>query len=340
MTIRGDKFQSIGLPVTQSFVFANEQGPPSQSLIYRWHKAESPNVTLVSGKVSQWDDLSGKDNHLTQSVASNRPTWIESTSSFNAQSAVQFDGVNDFMVDLHTALTGSGITFALSFRKNGVQNNVDGIMGFTKPGARDFDSATRFNYNEGRKSPLTLDDEIEIGPNTDTSDNIFLADAASAKTEQVIVRMEGDPVDVLKQLLTGSVGTHVSASNLPAAWDITKAIIGARDPQGNESILHHIRADYFEIIVYQAALNDAEMGALDNYMSASLAGGLTGSGAEDVNLNTPRTGVEQGKLAFTSFINQKGFEAASLNNAPSASNPTFWVPVETPSGSGVVPIWT
>jgi len=59
-----------------------------------WYDASvASSLTLTSGFVSQWDDLSGSGLHLTQSVEANRP----GTGTINGKTAVDFDGSNDLM---------------------------------------------------------------------------------------------------------------------------------------------------------------------------------------------------------------------------------------------------
>jgi hypothetical protein len=54
-----------------------------------WYRATS-NVTLLDGLVSQWDDLSGNDNHMVQSTAGSRPSVV--TNAVNGKNAVSFNG--------------------------------------------------------------------------------------------------------------------------------------------------------------------------------------------------------------------------------------------------------
>ena len=254
--------------------FVVELGPPQQppltGSIYRWHRAEPQNVVTASGdKVTQWNDLSGHDNHLAQGVANERPTFIASTGSFNGQSCIQFDGVQDVMFDVHTALTGSGITFGVIFRKNRLEGLVDGILSLSQEGFSDFDGDDRFNYNTGRASPASTDDELEWG---NASPGIKLDNASSGRTDWVVIRVEGASVDHITQILTGSLGFDADVANFDVAFDIDRTQIGARNGSTQNFL-----GDYLEVIVYQAALSDENMFALDNYLSSSLAGTLSGS---------------------------------------------------------------
>lgn len=52
-------------------------------------------VTLASGAVSSWTDLSGAGRHFTQGISSRRPAYVES--GIGGRPSVVFDGVNDIL---------------------------------------------------------------------------------------------------------------------------------------------------------------------------------------------------------------------------------------------------
>ena len=60
----------------------------------------SDQVTLTSGKVSTWEDLSTAGRHLTQATAGNRPT--QATSVRNGHSAVRFTAANSTFLQTAT----------------------------------------------------------------------------------------------------------------------------------------------------------------------------------------------------------------------------------------------
>jgi len=55
--------------------------------------SDSSSVTLVSGKVSQWNDKSGNGHHAVQSSSSKRPTY--DTAALNGLNLLYFDGSDD-----------------------------------------------------------------------------------------------------------------------------------------------------------------------------------------------------------------------------------------------------
>jgi len=66
--------------------------------------SDSSSVTLTSGAVSQWNDLSGNNRHATQGTANNRPAY---SATVNGRNVITFDGVNDC---LFSGLASSAIT--------------------------------------------------------------------------------------------------------------------------------------------------------------------------------------------------------------------------------------
>jgi hypothetical protein len=67
--------------------------------------ADSSAITISSGtSVSQWNDKSGNNRHVSQSTAANQPN----TSTFNGLGCLSFDGVNDQLNNTASNLTGTG----------------------------------------------------------------------------------------------------------------------------------------------------------------------------------------------------------------------------------------
>lgn len=60
-----------------------------------WDASVASSVSLNSGEVQQWDDLSGNNRHALQSVANNQPTYR--TSVRNGKNAIEFNGSTDFL---------------------------------------------------------------------------------------------------------------------------------------------------------------------------------------------------------------------------------------------------
>lgn len=68
-----------------------------------WYRADA--VTLVSGNVSQFTDLSGNGYHLTQASGANRPLF--EAAGYNGQPSIKFDGANHWLEN--TASMAAGV---------------------------------------------------------------------------------------------------------------------------------------------------------------------------------------------------------------------------------------
>jgi hypothetical protein len=77
-----------------------------------WYDASDvASITHVAGAVSQWNDKSGNDDHLTQGTAANKPTY-SATGLGGAQPSISF-ATNDFLASTVSAIaTGSVSSFA------------------------------------------------------------------------------------------------------------------------------------------------------------------------------------------------------------------------------------
>ena len=62
-----------------------------------WLDAEdTASITLNGSNVSQWNDKSGNNRHVSQGAAASQPAY--SATGFNNKPTIQHDGVNDFLV--------------------------------------------------------------------------------------------------------------------------------------------------------------------------------------------------------------------------------------------------
>jgi hypothetical protein len=84
--------------------------PASLSPLAWYDASETNTITQSAGVVSQWNDKSGRSNHLAQSTDANRP--VTTNGQINGFTAITFDGVND---TLRTATNPFGATISNAF---------------------------------------------------------------------------------------------------------------------------------------------------------------------------------------------------------------------------------
>jgi len=75
-----------------------------------WLPNDVSQITLASGAVSQWNDVSGNARHATQGTAANRPLLTTNLAALNQRMAVQFDGSNDFLAGALGIASGAQCT--------------------------------------------------------------------------------------------------------------------------------------------------------------------------------------------------------------------------------------
>ncbi len=83
------------LPTTHSSTYKFTFFAPTPNANLKLWFAADTGVTLTSGAVSQWNDLSGNNFNLNQSTISFRP--IKTLNSLTQMSTVKFDGTNDYL---------------------------------------------------------------------------------------------------------------------------------------------------------------------------------------------------------------------------------------------------
>ena len=70
-----------------------QQSPLDIPGLHLWVRADSNVVTAAGARVTDWGDMSGNGNHLTQVTNNYRP--VLGTGLLNGHSGVVFDGSND-----------------------------------------------------------------------------------------------------------------------------------------------------------------------------------------------------------------------------------------------------
>ena len=78
--------------------------------------ADASTITESGGAVSQWNDKSGNNRHLSQSVSSQQPTW--NATGLNNKPIVTFDGSNDILLNPTVGAAGlSNVSIISVFRQ-------------------------------------------------------------------------------------------------------------------------------------------------------------------------------------------------------------------------------
>jgi large repetitive protein len=109
-----------------------------------WFKADAGTNTLTNGgAISQWIDQSGQGKNVTQATAGNRPLFVSNGTNFNP--AIDYDGVNDYLVNTTIGITGGNKTFFAVTTPQTLPASTVGIIG-----AGTSLSETQFGYENAK----------------------------------------------------------------------------------------------------------------------------------------------------------------------------------------------
>ena len=124
----------IGLPDTglpralsRTFFNAGLWTPAAISTAVWYDAADSSTITLSGSNVTQWNDKSGNANNITQTTAAQRPIYLPAAlSGSTAGAGIVFDGVDDNLVFLTTAINNTTHGIYWVFQRNGAGSDTAG----------------------------------------------------------------------------------------------------------------------------------------------------------------------------------------------------------------------
>lgn len=219
--------------------------PSAISGLKAWYDAADSSTFLQSGgRVSQWYDKSGNNYHAVQPNSGKRP--FTGTRTMNGQNVLDFDGIDDDFIlpsELYAVPTGNNtvITVIATDAATTIQRLFNGTISTnSKWGLSYYNSTGNLaSFNNTINAPVNLAITGNTNPHVD-----YMIRSGS-------------------NLRTGMDGTETNANN---AADVTvdKLLIGAT---GNESS-QFFDGKIAEIIVYNAALSNADMNRLGEYFTA------------------------------------------------------------------------
>lgn len=198
--------------------------------------------------VKTWQDQSGNGWHATQATAGNRPAWYIGASS-NGSPVVRFDGVDDYF-QLGNLMSGAAAGTA--FVVLSINND---------PPAPDRSSGplSRFGTPSNAHYPWIDGAIYDDFGSTVRKDAIAVAPSLAAWRVYEVLSAAGD----WRNYLDGSL-LHATTSNT-VAWGATPFI-------GSNGLgQYFIDGDIAEVLVYAAALSDADRQAVESYLMSKYA---------------------------------------------------------------------
>ena len=198
-----------------------------------WLAANS-GITEVGGIVSQWNDLSGNENHAIQNTSDYRPIFIEN--EINGLPVIRFDGSNDFME--FNEITDTRTAFFVVKHRTGSQAYAP-ILGHP----------TVYDWCAG-----------------DTPDKLFgLNTSIYIRNGSAFVNGTSTPVLSIVLPTTFSTISVITTGNVREKYiTLDRDYIGSRCWDG----------DYAEIIIYNRALSSEERTIVEAYLSEKYSIGV------------------------------------------------------------------
>ncbi len=229
--------------------------PKSISGLSLWLDAsQSSSVTLNSGNVSQWSDLSGNGRNFTQATAAAQPLYA--TAAMNGRSVVRADGTNHSMSQTAgTSINAASITMIFAMRHVTWQAGVakypnlfdTDLTAFEPDGLRfeqynNAESAVVGDTNSFQALPVLTTSAVGLAPRV-------LTFTANSATLGLAVRSNG----------AASASVTVTATNYPTAF-----ATGTRGPfflfVGFWNVAERrSNAEIGELLIYNRALSTSEL---------------------------------------------------------------------------------
>ena len=222
---------------------------PVSTNVELWLDAnDSSTITLNGSTVSQWDDKSGNNYHISQATASNQPAYV--TSVLNSKNIVRFDGVNDIMSNAsaqpvagsasrtifyvfscNTTFTGWQYEYGLYF---GLASPVDGgVIAISQELAVRVSNGYRIFNQSNDDGSHAIISAVQDGTNVSNYSMWKNGSALSATTTR-------------SRALNIGPGIHLGAHPVISNW---------------------LDGDIAEVIVYSSALSTSDRESVESYLS-------------------------------------------------------------------------
>lgn len=262
---------------------------------------DASQLGLTDGdSISSWTDLSGNNNHATQSVSLNKP--IYRTSQVNGLAAVQFKGNYQNHLDLTSDITTNAISAFLVFQADSNQGwhglvSLNNHVFFARPGAY----AAAYG---------TLGSSLTLAIGRQSGYSIFSNHTGSTTgSDNLNLRSNAFNSNFIR---TGFFSSPYSAIGLRSFGDV-----------------YHATGKFPEIIIYNEKLDSASRIIVDNYLAAKYnlsvpnalysfksthRHELIGIGQEADGSNTSAVGTGRITISNASSLNNGDYLMIAHNN--------------------------
>jgi hypothetical protein len=211
-----------------------------------WYDATvASSVTLTNGFVSRWDDLSGNNLHLEQSVEADRPTL----GTLSSKPAIDFDGSNDYM-DFPSLPPDVGTMFVAMDRDSAVTVSNGRVI------------ATVRSVTLNRLNATLISDagDLRIASSVDAT-VVFASNTGLGGFPDSVPLIISCPFGATSRFN----GTPMTGSSAGAASTVSGIVLGARRTAIGTASPHDGRIG--EFIAYSRVLTLAEIQQVERYLA-------------------------------------------------------------------------
>ncbi|TVQ82409.1 MAG: T9SS C-terminal target domain-containing protein [Bacteroidetes bacterium] len=270
---------------------ADNPGPAgigNESSNVLWLRADQGTSTTQNEEaVEEWLDISGNNNHATQSEPDKRPLFIES--SINGHPALQFGGTNiNMVVANHSSLDDSdGITLFVVGQPDNIDTQPRGLLS-KRVSAGNQVAYSLFTWNNSRlyfDSPSRYNGNVAVTNNPQVFSAIFNGNDPTLRA-----RIFQDGVQ------TGSENPGNTAIGSFSS-DLYIGIL-------NDNYGQAFRGDMSEVIIYRRALNLAERLIVETMLANRY----------NINLGTTAFSSETHTYDFTGIGHVEGHKYSATQN--------------------------
>lgn len=242
---------------------------PTEDMVL-WLYATPEQLAVDHGAVAQWQDASGRDNHLVAPGASRQPAFV--ADGPGGHPTVRFDGENDLlMADGFSPEQLPAATVFIVATPNAIAGQFDALISAGNRGAED--SFTGFNIDLGGKNfgdcaetypePLTALNSINVQSAKTTVEcgQDLLDDSRPLSSTVVIaVRIDDDEASLWLDGKPQEIG-----GGGPDTLRVPQVRLGARFMR--QKFQGYYDGDISEVVVYGRSLSDAEIDQVDAYLA-------------------------------------------------------------------------
>lgn len=233
MTILSSLVSGISTGVLSNVVYSpSNEVPKTVAGLVAWFDAsDTSSITNAAGAVSQWNDKSGNNNHLTQATGAAQPaTGVDTVNGLNV---VTFDQAAPDYMDLTSALPSTATVFVVYKQDN---DNIytlmgDGALGSYLPLARTADNGAPY---------------LEVG-----TPEMYVRGTLEEPTTRNEMWFDLDTTDDAQLVAF----RDVDASKIT---EITR---------GSSNVVWALNGVYAEILIYDSNLADTDMNTIGNYLA-------------------------------------------------------------------------